>query len=84
MEEDSKENSEKREPNSRQRRKAAQKNSKKNSFVKRKDVKFRVTFLKSRMFRAKWYEKGSTLVLPENDAKAYSGRSGLKFERLEK
>lgn len=46
-------------------------------------VKFRVTFLVGQSFRGAYYEKGQTIELPENDAKAYSKRTGLKIERME-
>jgi hypothetical protein len=61
---------------------AATKKSKKNNTVTPKDVKYRVTFLKGQLFRGVWHEEGSSITLPENDAKAYSKRSNLKIERI--
>lgn len=44
--------------------------------------KSRITFLTMQNFRGRHYKEGDTIVLPENDAQAYSKRSNLKIEPI--
>ena len=44
-------------------------------------VKYRATFLIGQSFRGNYYEKGQSVILSEEQAKAYSKRS-IKFERV--
>lgn len=46
------------------------------------DVKYSLTFLGSRKFRGKFYEKGTKIEVPEWVAKAYDTSTILQFEKL--
>ncbi len=54
------------------------------SNASREGVKYCVSFLADQLFRGQFYKTGQQIVLSENDAKAYSKRSSLKIEPMEK
>lgn len=49
--------------------------------VKPVDVKYRVTFLANQSFRGLFRAKGTSAIVPASIAKAYKGRTTLKFEK---
>ncbi len=54
------------------------------STASHESVNYRVSFLVGQNFRGRYYKQGESIVLPENDAKAYLMRSTLKIEPIKK